>query len=617
MCVSLCTAHSQTAVSRSTCYLMTEASRHRWSGLVARWQLIRTMDIDFLPPIVVSVVLLGVWGCYRLAVRSYRLSDNHKGAGNVNVVQPIVSRTHTSDGHLRRRRHIQNTPTDSPCDVRGPDDATCHSGMGSWLATGDGPAEDDCATTGSGQSDAKADQSITGQDQIPRITVSDLSKGVSSDEWGGQLTDDDGECEGENTETGSRRTATKSSKSSKSSKPTPVSEVRRLLQELNRAREASERSQGWADFLERELLAHINARISVEEQHKKALRKLSATRLVNKRVKHRCERLQEELRELHIGIEQCVGENNNLEPDRKAVGIRRPHANNSAVPRTVDEADIGTNDVEDAEAAIELLEDPQTTEEEAYIEELFAKEVFATDTAGHELFNDIDEAKGFWEKQYTETMQKRTGSTHSRTAGGVAAVVQDGRVNFDRAEIRESRDGSEHSSDPECSVQSKKEMWEERLRIGVRNLPVDANNARGGGGGGGGDATDVQLSAQELSNVQRTKSLWAEKAHRSPSCSPRLPHRSTKSDVNPGSIRLAKQMWEERTTLAPGSDHSPARRLSVGDVSADNSDNEASSQRPITREVLMTSERDCENTSDNVLAESLPSVSQTKRLFEQ
>ena len=209
-------------------------------------------------------------------------------------------------------------------------------------------------------------------------------------------------------------------------------------------------------------------------------------------------------------------------------------------------------------------------------------------------------------------MQKRTGSTHSRTAVGGAAVVQDGRASLDRAESRESRDGSEHSSDPESSVQSKKEMWEERLRIGVRNLPVDANN-----GGGGGDATDVQLSAQELSNVQRTKSLWAEKAHRSPSSSPRLPHRSTKSDVNPGSIQLAKQMWEERTTLAPGADHSPARRLSVGDVSGDNSDNEAPSQRPITREVLMTSERDCENTSDNVLAESLPSVSQTKRLFEQ
>ena len=303
------------------------------------------------------------------------------GAGNVNVVQPIVSRSHTSDGgHLRRRRHVQNTPTDGPCDVRHPDDANCHSGMGSWLATGDGPAEDDCATTGSGQSDPKPEQSITGQDQIPRITVSDLSKSVSADEWGGQLTDDDGECEGENTETGchtetgSHRTATKSSK------PTPVSEVRRLLQELTRAREASERSQGWADFLERELLAHINARISVEEQHKRALRKLSATRLVNKRVKQRCERLQEELRELHIGIEQCVGENNNLEPDRKAVEIRRSHVDSSAARRTVDEADIGADDVEDAEAVIELLEDPQPTEEEAYIEELFAKEAFATDT---------------------------------------------------------------------------------------------------------------------------------------------------------------------------------------------------------------------------------------------
>ena len=61
-------------------------------------------------------------------------------------------------------------------------------------------------------------------------------------------------------------------------------EVQRLLRELTRARQASEHSQGWADFLERELLVHINARIAAEESHVRTLRRPSNTRLANKRV---------------------------------------------------------------------------------------------------------------------------------------------------------------------------------------------------------------------------------------------------------------------------------------------------------------------------------------------
>ena len=294
------------------------------------------------------------------------------GAGNVNVVQPIVS--HTSDGHLRRRRHIQDTLADSACQIRTPGNADCHNGMGSWLSTAeDGPTDDDC---GSGQSDVKTDenQSITDQRQIPRIVVGDQSKNILSDEWGGQLSDDD-----DDDEYAQARSVTKCQQVGDTSKPSPVSEVRRLVQALTKARKASGRAQDWADFLERELLAHINARISVEEKHKRALHKLSATRLVNKRVKQRCERLQIELRELHIGIEQCVGENNNVEPDMKTIGSRRPGVDKTAAARTGGE-DIEESEVGTSEEVIRLLDEPPPTEEEAFIEELFAKEVSAADT---------------------------------------------------------------------------------------------------------------------------------------------------------------------------------------------------------------------------------------------
>ena len=181
------------------------------------------------------------------------------------------------------------------------------------------------------------------------------------------------------------------------SKSSTYFEVQRLLRELTRARQASEHSQGWADFLERELLVHINARIAAEESHERTLRRPSNTRLANKRAKQRCERLQEELRQLHTGMEQCVGENNNLEFGKKAMDIRRSDYDKSTTARTTKEVEV--NEDEEADNVIRLLDESEPTEGEAYIEQLFAKDVFAAadkavDGPPSPLF-DVNEARGF------------------------------------------------------------------------------------------------------------------------------------------------------------------------------------------------------------------------------
>ena len=301
-------------------------------------------------------------------------------AGNVNVVQPIVNHTQNPDGNPRRRHHIRDARADSPDQVRNLDKE-----MGSWLGTANSPADDNADTSDQPTVTVDHRPSITDQRQLPRIIITDQSKlNISCDEWGGQLSDDDDDTvvhDDKGSDTGSDATyhqivaVNQDGDTSKSS--TVFFEVQRLLQELGLARKASERSQGWSDFLEKELLAHIDARISAEDSHKRTLRRLSNTRLANKRVKQRCERLQEELRELHIGIEQCVGENNNLEFGKKAIGIQRPHYKKSA--RTIEEPDIQLNEDEEVDNVIRLLDEPQPTVEEVYIEELFAKEVFSAD----------------------------------------------------------------------------------------------------------------------------------------------------------------------------------------------------------------------------------------------
>ena len=309
-----------------------------------------------------------------------RLLCSDSAAGNVNVVQPIVNHTQSTDGNPRLRLHIRDTRVNSPDPVRNFDKE-----MGSWLGTANGPVVDDNAET-SDQPTETADHrsSITDQRQLPRIIITDQSKSnISCDEWGGQLSDDDDDTvvhDDRGSETGSDaayRQIVAVEQDGDTSKSSADFEVQRLLQELVRARKASDRSQGWSDFLEKELLAHIDARIAAEDSHKRTLRRLSNTRLANKRVKQRCERLQEELRELHVGIEQCVGENNNLEFGKKAIGIQRPHYKKSA--RTIEEPDIQLNEDEEVDNVIRLLDEPRPTVEEVYIEELFAKEVFSAD----------------------------------------------------------------------------------------------------------------------------------------------------------------------------------------------------------------------------------------------
>ena len=299
----------------------------------------------------------------------------------MNIVQPIVNHPQNSDSNPRRRRHIRDTRVDSPDQVRNIDE------MGSWLGTANGPVDDNVGTSDQLTVTADHRPSITDQQQLPRIIITDQSKNnISCDEWGGQLSDDDDTMvhDDRGSDTGSDATyhQTVAVNQYGNSKSSTDVEVQRLLRELTRAREASERSQGWADFLERELLAHINARIAAEDSHKRTLRRLSNTRLANKRVKQRCERLQEELRELHIGIEQCVGENNNLEFSKKAMDIRRSDYDNSTTARTTKEVGLGVNEDEEADNVIRLVDEPKPTEEEAYIEELFAKDVFAAADRG-------------------------------------------------------------------------------------------------------------------------------------------------------------------------------------------------------------------------------------------
>ena len=224
----------------------------------------------------------------------------------------------------------------------------------------------------------------------------------------------------------------------------------------------------------------------------------------------------------------------------------------------------------------------------------------------------MDEAKGFWETQYAQATPRMAEVGHDLvdSSGGGDATSHH--------ESPKTPENSEHGSDAglmthtECSVQSKKEMWEERLRMGVRNQPVD--------GGAAGDVADVQLSFEGPSKVHRTMSLWEGKtsAHNTPNTSPRLPHRSTKSDVMPGTIQLAKQLWEERTSPCVSANHSPVRRLSAGEVNLTGGmGNGETPVGTLTRDFLMTLERESDDTSDNVLADRLASVSQTKMLFEQ
>ena len=227
----------------------------------------------------------------------------------------------------------------------------------------------------------------------------------------------------------------------------------------------------------------------------------------------------------------------------------------------------------------------------------------------------MDEAKDFWETQYTQATPWTAESGHDLvdSSGGGDATGHTGSP--------KTPENSEHGSDAglmsntECSVQSKTDMWEERLRMGVRNHPVD--------GGAAGDVAEVQLSVESSSKVYRTMSLWEEKTSarstpNTPNASPRLPHRSTKSDVMPGTIQLAKQLWEERTSPCVSANHSPVRRLSAGEENlAGGFGNGETPVGTLTRDFLMTLERESDETSDNVLADRLASVSQTKMLFEQ
>ena len=82
------------------------------------------------------------------------------------------------------------------------------------------------------------------------------------------------------------------------------------------------------------------------------------------------------------------------------------------------------NEDEESDNVIRLLGESEPTEGEAYIEQLFAKHVFAAadkavDGPQPPLF-DVDEARGFWETQYAQATPRteEVGHDNVDTSGG-------------------------------------------------------------------------------------------------------------------------------------------------------------------------------------------------------
>ena len=92
--------------------------------------------------------------------------------------------------------------------------------------------------------------------------------------------------------------------------------------------------------------------------------------------------------------------------------IRRSDYDKSTTARTTKEVDVEVNEDEEADNIIRLLDESEPTEQEAYIEELFAKDVFAAadkavDGPQPPMFSDVDETGGFWETQYAQATPRK------------------------------------------------------------------------------------------------------------------------------------------------------------------------------------------------------------------
>ena len=199
-------------------------------------------------------------------------------------------------------------------------------------------------------------------------------------------------------------------------------------------------------------------------------------------------------------------------------------------------------------------------------------------------FDDIDDAKSFWEKTLKAKSRPEVKANQALDLK-VSLGSSDGKKMFFEEMAAYNAHTKPASSDVKETkkLNDKTEAWEQRFNAAAKN--------EGGGHG-------AQLNKEDLAQIQKTKLLWEEKmmTGSSPSSSRR---RSIDSDELNESIQNKKQMWEEITA---NSSLSVSRRRSV-----DNSDDEENNN---SNSLNMSSHSNLDLSED-----ALSKIQQTKQLW--